>query len=75
MNWTWAIVLAWGAIGMACAFVLGARWGFARGTQHNVWVEAWADHPAPEDMLPIKVVTVQPTHWMPLPAPPQEPQS
>lgn len=36
----------------------------------NIWVGEWADGPAPPDMHPLRVVTIKPTHWIPLPSPP-----
>lgn len=56
---------------------IDGKWSAVSTIAWNVYLGAWADHIAPNEwadrhhMPRAKAVVVQPTHWMPLPEPPQ----
>lgn len=41
---------------------------------YNIWEGCWADHPAPSDMCPVRRVSTEPTHWLPVPEWPEAPK-
>jgi hypothetical protein len=54
----------------------GGEWTGISEICWNIWLDSWADHPAPNEwcdthgVAHAKAVRHPPTHWMPLPEPP-----